>query len=109
MATILIETTYDSDTLELKSVATLTGFVDQLPAEVVTAQTVLNLALQGEGVLSASDQAKITGNVARVLATANMDLYDWRSAERTIDKGGELAASAVDPVGVFDAALNPPA
>lgn len=107
MATISIITDYDTATLELKSVATLTGFVEELPTEVVTAQNVMNLQLQGAGVLSASDQAKITANVARTLHTVNGQLYDWTEADRTKDKGGQLAASTVDPVAVFDTALDP--
>ena len=105
MPTIDIHTTYDSATRELRTVSTLTGFVSDLPDKAVISTQVDSLSLTGVDVLAASDLQRIQVSSARSVRTANGELVQWSVATANADKSGELLASTIDPVSIFDAAL----
>lgn len=108
MTTVSIITTYDSTTRELSSVATLTGFVESLPTNISSATQFDSITFNGGAVLSASDLAHLQHSAARALRTANADLAEWAIVGENTDKAGDIVGATIDPIGVFDDALNPP-
>lgn len=103
-----ITTTYDSITREMRTVAVMTGFVPTVPDATSTGIQVGSVTLNGGQVLSASDLAAINASVTRAVRTANADAAEWMDAAKYPDKAGELLASSVDPVAVFDAVISNP-
>lgn len=101
-------TTYDSDTRLLKTEVATKGLVAGKPDMIVRSEQSQTLTmLQGE-VISAADSKAITTNTGRATVGLNNELVGWQQAAANIDKGGQLSASSIDPVAVFDAVIANP-
>jgi hypothetical protein len=108
MQTVLITTTYNSSTREMKTVATMMGFVPSDPSIVSSATQLDSVTLTGGSVLSAADMQVISTSQSRATRTANADAAQWAAAAALGDKGGQLAAASVDPVAVFQSVIANP-
>lgn len=86
MKTLNITVTYDEATRQLQTNATLTGFVAPLPAQVVTGLQADTVTLFAGPVMSATDVQAVNASIARALASANVELAEWKAAEENKDK-----------------------
>lgn len=86
MKTLNITVTYDEATRQLQTNATLTGFVAPLPAQVVSGVQTDTVTLFANSVMSATDAQSINASVAKALASANVELAEWKAAEENKDK-----------------------
>ena len=105
-----ILTTYDTDTRLLKTQVATKGLVEGLPDKVVRTEQSQTLTMLTGNVISAADSKAISVNTGRATISVNNDLGGWAAAVANKDKGGQISASSVDPVGVFEsviAAMSP--
>lgn len=97
MPTISLVTTYDTDTRELRSVATLTGFVPLVPGQVSTGLNSDTIYFLEGGALQSRDFGVLQVSSRRALDLANDDLLEWQKVVANPDKAVALAEALEPP------------
>jgi len=108
MKAITVTTAYSDDTRELQTTAILTGFVDGLPDKVLTGVQFDTITLSGSDKLAASDHACLMQSIARALLSVNNQAHVYSQLNANKALAGEVGSATIDPIAVFDNALNPP-
>jgi hypothetical protein len=94
MKTANIVVAYDEATRTLTTNLTLTEFISALPAQVVTAVQTDTVTLFAGPVMSASDAQAVNASVAKALASANVELAEWKAASDNKDKADLIPTPA---------------
>ena len=101
-------TTYDAQTRILQTTVLMTGFVEDLPDQVITKQEVTTITLFADTLVSPSDNKALVISAQRAMNAANLELSQWAAASANKDKSDQFIASEIDPVDAFDDILISP-
>lgn len=94
MKTMSIAVSYDEATRTLQTNVTLNGFVAELPAQVVSSVQTDTVTLFAGPVMSATDAQSVNASVAKALASANVELAEWKAAADNKDKADLIPTPA---------------
>lgn len=102
--TMNVTTVYNSDTRVLQSVATLTGAVEAVPGQVLSATDIKSITLFSQPNVTAYDQQQVALSAGRAIIAVNVQLQQWNAAAANTDKADAILGSEsdLDAVGIFD-------